>query len=220
MARGYFKRVPNILYLDRENREFKNFTQAKNLFRRIKLRSIALNQLTAFEKYSIIGNERPDQIAYKFYRDPTLDWVVLLANNILNVQSEWPMDNMSFERYLLDKYGSYDKIYETVHHESLQISNLDGEIIFPGGIKVDQDYTFDYFDYSTGQYETINDMTIPVTNYMIEERRQDALRNIRILRVEYLELIESESEELFAYKKGSSQYVNKNLKRVDDIRIK
>ena len=35
-----------------------------------------------------------------------LDWVVLLSNNIINIQNEWPLNQQAFETYLLDKYGT------------------------------------------------------------------------------------------------------------------
>ena len=41
-----------------------------------------------FTKYSVEGDERPDQVAYKFYNDSGLDWVVLTTNNIVHVRDE------------------------------------------------------------------------------------------------------------------------------------
>ena len=118
---NYFKQLPDLLYLDRENKEIRTYAKAKNLFRRIKLRSISTEQLANFQFYNVINGERPDQVAFKFYDDPSLDWVVLLTNNIINVQTEWPMDNKSFERYLEDKYG--DTLYDVVEYESKEIRN-------------------------------------------------------------------------------------------------
>ena len=34
-----------------------------------------------------------------------LDWVVLLSNNIVNVQSEWPLSQADFNTYVTEKYG-------------------------------------------------------------------------------------------------------------------
>ena len=86
---NYFSKLPNLLYLDRGNKEIRTYARAKNLFRRIKIREINDDQITNFELYNVLDGERPDNVAEKFYNDPNLDWVVLLANNILNVQSEW-----------------------------------------------------------------------------------------------------------------------------------
>ena len=50
---------------------------------------------------------RPDNIAFDFYGDSKLDWVVLLSNNILNIQTEWPLVQNNFDSFLLNKYGDY-----------------------------------------------------------------------------------------------------------------
>ena len=155
---NYFKQLPDLLYLDRENKEIRTYAKAKNLFRRIKLRTISTDQLANFQFYNVIGGERPDQVAFKFYDDPSLDWVILLANNIINVQTEWPMDNKSFEKYLEDKYG--DTLYDVVHYESQEVRNASGEIILQRGIKIPLNYSFTYFDIGSNQYETVNNIAL------------------------------------------------------------
>ena len=214
---NYFKQLPDILYLDRENKEIRTYAKAKNLFRRIKLRSISTEQLANFQFYNVIGGERPDQVAFKFYDDPSLDWVILLTNNIINVQTEWPMDNKSFEKYLEDKYG--DTLYDVVHYESKEVRNASGEIILQRGIKIPQNYSFTYFDIGSNQYETVNNIALAVTNYIKEVKIQNERRAIRILRKEYIDEIQKELEEIIQYKPGSAQYQGKYLKMVDDIRI-
>lgn len=214
---NYFSKLPNLLYLDRGNKELRTYARAKNLFRRIKIREINNDQITNFEFYNVVGGERPDNVAEKFYNDPNLDWVVLLANNILNVQSEWPLDNQSFEKYLDEKYG--DDLYQIAHYESLEVANSIGEVIFPRGTIVPQNYSFTYFDVGTNQYQTVVEMTYGVTNNQIEQRRQNKLRAIRILKPQYVNLVEQELEEMMKYKEGTSQFQGKFLKMVDDIRI-
>ena len=214
---NYFKQLPDLLYLDRENKEIRTYAKAKNLFRRIKLRSISTEQLANFQFYNVVGGERPDQVAFKFYDDPSLDWVILLTNNIINVQTEWPMDNKSFEKYLEDKYG--DTLYDVVHYESKEIRNASGEIILQRGIKIPQNYSFTYFDIGSNQYETVVDISLAVTNYIKEVKIQNERRVIRILKKEYIDDIQKELEEIIQYKPGSAQYQGKYLKMVDDIRI-
>tara|TARA_Y100000004_G_scaffold102476_1_gene114957 strand:- start:569 stop:1225 length:657 start_codon:yes stop_codon:yes gene_type:complete len=214
---NYFKQLPDLLYLDRENKEIRTYAKAKNLFRRIKLRSISTDQLANFQFYNVIGGERPDQVAFKFYDDPSLDWVILLTNNIINVQTEWPMDNKSFEKYLDEKYG--DTLNDIAHYESKEVRNTSGEIILQRGIKIPADYSFTYFDIGSNQYETVNNISLAVTNYIKEVKIQNERRAIRILRKEYIDDIQKELEEIIQYKPGSAQYQGKYLKMVDDIRI-
>ena len=86
---GYFNYVPDFNYVDRnEGSQLGDYTRVKNLFRRIKLREDVFQDITLFEKYSIRGDDRPDNVANLVYGDPQLDWLVLISNNIVNIQTE------------------------------------------------------------------------------------------------------------------------------------
>tara|TARA_Y100001970_G_scaffold647_1_gene740 strand:- start:81 stop:1073 length:993 start_codon:yes stop_codon:yes gene_type:complete len=138
MTQSYFKQVPNFEYVNRTkgNTDISNYITVKNLFKRGKIRPDIFGNLNFFTKYKIIGNDRPDNIAFKEYGDSNLDWVVLLANNILNVQDEWPLPQNSLDEILLEKYGTYDKLYSDVHHyETIEIKNIKGGIILEGGLE-------------------------------------------------------------------------------------
>lgn len=138
MANPYFRQVPNFEYVNRnkDNLDISNYIPVKNLFKRGKLRPDIFGNLTFFEKYKVVGDERPDNVAFKVYGDETLDWVVLLSNNILNIQTEWPLPQTSFDQILLNKYGSYEELYSGIHHyETLEIKNSNGITVLPGGLK-------------------------------------------------------------------------------------
>ena len=132
MTKSYFKQVPNFEYVNRTkgSKDISNYINVKNLFKRGRIRPYIFGNLSFFTKYKIVGDERPDNIAFKEYEDSSLDWVVLLSNNILNVQSEWPLPQTSLDEVLLDKYGNYDKLYSGIHHyETIEIKNSKGGVI-------------------------------------------------------------------------------------------
>jgi hypothetical protein len=136
---SYFRQVPNFEYVSRDtgDKYISEYIPVKNLFKRGKLREDIFANLQFFEKYSIIGDERPDNVAYKFYDEETLDWVVLLSNNILNIQSEWPMTQRTFEKVMLERYGSYDNLYNGIHHyETEEIKNSLGITVLKGGLRI------------------------------------------------------------------------------------
>ena len=138
MTQSYFRQVPDLEYINRTkgNTDISNYITVKNLFKRGRLRPDIFGNLNFFNKYKIIGNERPDNIAFKEYGDSNLDWVILIANNILNLQDEWPLPQNSLDEILLEKYGSYDKLYSEIHHyETVEIKNSKGGIILPGGLE-------------------------------------------------------------------------------------
>ena len=137
MTNSYFRQVPNFEYVNRTkgNKDISNYITVKNLFKRGRIRPDIFGNVSFFTKYKVIGNEWPDNVAFKEYDDPSLDWVVLLSNNILNVQDEWPLPQSSLDEILLDKYGSYKALHSDIHHyETIEIKNSRGGIILPGGL--------------------------------------------------------------------------------------
>ena len=138
MTNSYFRQVPNFEYVNRNkgNTDISNYITVKNLFKRGKIRPDIFGNLNFFTKYKIIGDERPDNVAFKEYNDSALDWVVLLSNNILNVQSEWPLPQSALDEFLLEKYETYEKLHSGIHHyETVEIKNIKGGIILPGGLE-------------------------------------------------------------------------------------
>ena len=138
MTQSYFRKVPNFEYVNRTkgNTDISNYITVKNLFKRGKIRPDIFGNVSFFTKYKIIGDERPDNVAFKEYNDSSLDWVVLLSNNILNIQDEWPLSQISLDEVLLDKYGTYEELHSGIHHyETIEIKNTKGGIILPGGLE-------------------------------------------------------------------------------------
>ena len=138
MTNSYFKQVPNFEYVNRTagNKDISSYITVKNLFKRGRIRPDLFGNLSFFTKYKIIGDDRPDNVAYQEYNDSSLDWVVLLSNNIQNLQTEWPLPQTSFDEVLLDKYGTYEKLHAGIHHyETIEIKNSKGGVILPGGLK-------------------------------------------------------------------------------------
>jgi hypothetical protein len=218
---SYFSQVPDFQYISRlpNSQSISDYITVKNLFKRGKLREDIFGNLQFFTKYKIIGNERPDNVAYKLYGDETLDWVVLLSNNILNVQTEWPLSQQGFDNFLLEKYGSYDKINATHHYETNEIKNTNGIIIIPAGLRVPSNFTTTYYDDILGRQVTQRNFTREVTNFEYEQKLQDDKRNIFILKPTYLNVLFNDMNEIMPYKKGSQQYVAENLKKGDNIRL-
>ena len=218
---SYFQRVPDFNYVSRlPDSKIGDYIRVKNLFKKGKLREDIFQNLAFFEKYKIVGDDRPDNVAFEIYNDSSLDWVVLLSNNVLNVQSEWPLPQTDFDRFVLDKYGDYDTLYNGIHHyETTEVKNTQGVTIIPAGLQVDSSYSVSYYDFFTDLQVTTGNLAIPVTNYEYEEKVENDKRNIFILKPRYLNIVFDDMEEIMAYKKGSTQYVSESLKTGDNIKL-
>jgi hypothetical protein len=138
---SYFREFPNLKYIGNLSNitSSDGFVDAKNIFKRAKIREDIKNAITAFTFYQIEGSERPDQIAKKLYNDVELDWVILLTNNITNFNEQWPLDNDSFYKYLIDKYGSEENLNKIHHYETTEVRDEYNRLVVPGGLVVDDD---------------------------------------------------------------------------------
>jgi hypothetical protein len=218
---SYFRQVPDFQYVNRtaDSQSISDYQTVKNLFKRGRLREDLFGNLNFFTKYKVVGDERPDNVAYKFYEDETLDWVVLLANNILNIQTEWPLPQSSFDNFLLEKYGSYQNMNAVRHYETTEVVNSNGITIIPAGLRVPSNFSTSYYDTGLGRKVTVRNFAVPITNYQYEQKIEDDKRNIFVLKGRYLNVVFNDMEELMKYKKGGAQYENATLKKGDNIRL-
>ena len=222
---SYFRNVPNFEYVNRlpESHSSSEYIEVKNLFKWGKIRDDIFNDVTYFTKYTIKGDDRPDNVALDVYEDSTLDWIVLLSNNIVNIQNEWPLTQQSFEIYLLDKYETYQNIYSPHHYETKEVKNSIGATVLPKGLNVPKDFSMEFLDIELGTYTYVggvaNPITTEVTNYDYEVDLQDEKRVIYILKQNYLNIVLNDMDKIMPYKTGSTQYVSETLVRGENIKI-
>ena len=62
-------------------------------------------------------------------------------------------------------------------------------------------------------------MTQAVTNYEYEIKKENAKRNIYVLKPDYLNVVFNDIDDFMPYKKGAAQYVSDTLKRGENIRL-
>ena len=210
---NYFKQLPDFEYISRINERKSNsdFIKVKNLFRRALIREDIFSDIMSFTKYKIDGDERPDAVAYKIYGDEDLDWVILAANNIINVRNEWPMTQADFNNYLNEKYGITGAVDEIKHYETIKVEDSKGKVFIPKGKIVDSTFKTSFTDSGTGMVISVSPIQ-GISYRTYEERLQDDRRNINILESRFLSYVIDEVETLLDYE-PSSEYINPKLKR-------
>lgn len=213
---AYFTNFPKVsLPSFADNRRSSlDFVNSTNLFKRGKIREEIIGSIAAFERFSINGDDRPDNVAFRIYGDSSLDWVVLISNNILNVRDEWPMNQYDFKRYIDNKYST-SLLTQIHHYESKEVRNSKGLLLQQSGIWVDADHSFSWSENGKKYTQT---GTTSVSNLQFEEDRNNKKRSINVVRSNYLEVIKEDMRELLTYT-DSSQYVNRKLKKGSNLRI-
>lgn len=134
-----------------------------DIFRRVAKNKYLTNS-TYLESYTIRDGERPEHVANIFYENSRYHWIILLANDILDVHHDWPYSSQDLINMCKDKYGE-NGLYQ-VHHYAYA-DNVD--------ITVDYDATA----IQSGEI-------VPVTNFDYEARLNDEKTEIVILRREYI----------------------------------
>ena len=207
MSKHYFKHVPDIRYKNplTSSPNNDNYVTIKNLFLRAKLRNDVFSDVTFLRSYTIKEGMRPDNVAEEIYGNSQLDWIILVTANIINVREEWPMSSNVLYQYCEDKYGL--AINDTRHHETEEVRNAEGKLIIPAGQIVDADYTIP----NPLVFNTTINPVVPISNFLAETRVNEAKRNIKIMRREYLTMFMMDMKESLEYTK-SSQFINKKLK--------
>lgn len=192
---GYFSNLPNI-YVGEVKDEILNFRLVKNIFRRVSVNEQLEKYSTLFESYYIPEGMRPDMVAKKFYGDPTLDWIILISNNVIDIYDQWPRDQETLRKYVNEKYDSPDGHH---HWETNEIFYND-EIFLQSGIEVTEDFRVVLPDETT---LTKNQSITAVTNLEHETYVNDKKRLIGVPIGRLVEFFELEFKDLVKYHPNS-----------------
>jgi hypothetical protein len=200
-SNSYFSLLPNFQYINptQVGGKKKQYVEAKNLFLRLKLRDAVSPFATNFQQYSIREDQRPDSIAEELYGDSNFDWVVLITANIINVKDEWPLSSRLLYEVMYDKYE--ENLNSVRHYETKEIRDSKDRLLLPGGKVVDSTFRIPNPD-SPGQ--EINP-TVAVSNWLVEVRKNNEKRTIKVLKKEYLVSFVNEARDFLQYQE-SSQY--------------
>ena len=113
-ATQYFGSFPKIDYAIGEDR---NITESvTNIFKRYAILRDVLSNSGSYVLYEVEDGETPEILAEKVYNDVQAGWIILYANKIMDPQFDWPLSDVNFKKYIIEKYGSISNATTTYHH--------------------------------------------------------------------------------------------------------
>jgi len=101
----YFSNFPVISY---------NGSLVKNIFARVKISDKVFEYSKNFYPYQMKEKERPDMVAYDYYEDQYNDWLVLMANKVIDPYHGVYLSDADFTNHIVKKYGSISNAQEKI----------------------------------------------------------------------------------------------------------
>ena len=166
---SYFKKFPKMIY-DMKNDG--NYKLLPDILRRVKQRNAIKSGQFIFDNYDVRDGEKPEDIAYKWFGDAQLHWVILMTNNVTDRFHQWPMSQPQFDEFLTDKYGAGNE--DAIHH--YEITKSSGKTSSSGP----NDYSH------LVEVNSDTDNASSISNREYEERLQDKYRSIKLLNQRFL----------------------------------
>lgn len=207
----YFSIIPDLAYDEKPiNSPFStsDFTVAKNFFRRYKINDDIFSSVVYFNKYAIKDGERPDVLARNFYGNQFYDWVILLTNNMVNAQYDWPMNNYELYKVLEQEF---DDPYSQINH--YEIKQSIGH--YAAGLHVDQTFYNGQHKLNIDGVMTLkngNEICSPITVAEYYQEENDKKREIYLLKQQYLQSFVDDFRKQNLYKKDTN-YISQRLKK-------
>ena len=206
----YFSIIPDLAYDEKPIKypfSESDFAVAKNFFRRYKVSDDIFSSAVYFNKYAIRDGERPDTLALQFYGNQFYDWIILLTNNMVNAQYDWPMQNYELYRVLEQEF---DDPYSQINH--YEIKEAMGH--YAAGLHVDKTFYDGTHKLNIDGVVTLkngNEIASPITvaeYYQIENEKK---REIYLLKQNYVQSFVDDFRSQNLYKKDAN-YISQRLK--------
>ena len=208
MAR-FFRYFPKTLYYSKL--DSKSLDTITNILTRFKFENSFKDNSITYYEYDIKDSDTPEIIASKFYDSPEKHWVVLLINDIIDPQWEWPMDQGTMIKFIESKYSANATVGQTgVHWSKNNTKNyfiIQTRTLSSGSITIDKTETDANTYANTSTYTTTlnlsdgNNLNIVLTKetrsyYDFEIDTNDSKRTIKLLKPEFVYPLDQEIKRL------------------------
>lgn len=207
----YFNYFPKTFYKLNENSN--DVDVVTNITSRFGFEQSFKDNSAVYYEYNIQDSDTPEIIANKFYGSPERHWAVLMINNIVDPQFDWPLDQRTIISYMNGKYSanasvgqsgtawaqsnihSYYKV-ETRTSNSTG-SELQTKIQIDANTYANVAATTTNLTLDDGNSITITTSKETKSYYDYEIEQNEAKRTIKLLKPEFVSSIEEEIKIVF-----------------------
>ena len=105
----YFNYFPKTLYTS----DTETAVIVTNIISRIAFEKSYQTNSSVYYEYDIQDSDTPEIIADKMYGNPERHWMVLMMNEIVDPQFDWPLDQRTINTYIDTKYSANASIGQT-----------------------------------------------------------------------------------------------------------
>jgi len=206
----YFNYFPKTFYSS--NNSTTGLDTVTNIISRFSFEQTLKDNSSAFYKYSVQDSDTPEIIAYKYYGSSERHWVVLLFNNIIDPQFDWPLKYDTFINFVDEKYTANGAANTTVQSGlawAMSVNNVQAyykivtktdidNISLVEKIQVDANVyanvasTTQVFTLADGAKITQVITKEKKTHYDYEMEENESKREIRLIKNEFIPQIEKE----------------------------
>lgn len=99
----YFNFFPTTPYTNSD--ESTAYDTVTNIISRFAFEKGLKENSSIFYPYTIQDGDTPEMVASKYYGSPEKHWIVLMFNDIIDPQYDWPLDQRTLIKYINDKYA-------------------------------------------------------------------------------------------------------------------
>ena len=209
MAR-FFNYFPKTVYTANTNTS--GLDTVTNIIARFGFEKTLKENSSAFYKYSVQDSDTPEIIAAKYYDNPERHWIVLMFNDIIDPQFDWPLRYENFIKFVDTKYTANGAANTTVQSGlawAMSTNNVQAYYKIVTRTNIDNDSIVETIQVDANTYVNVATSSSSVTlqsgdvitqtvtkskktYYEYEQEENEAKRDISLLKPEFVSQIEKE----------------------------
>jgi hypothetical protein len=207
----YFNYFPKTFY--KLNQNSNDVDAVTNITARFGFEQAFKNNSAVYYEYDVQDSDTPEIIANKFYGSPERHWAVLMINDIVDPQFDWPLDQRTIISYINEKYSANASVGQSgttwsqanihsYYKVETRTSNSTGSEL-QSKLQIDANTYANVAATTTNlTLDDGNSITITTTKetksyYDYEIEQNEAKRTIKLLKPEFVSSIEEELRNVF-----------------------